>query len=362
MKKSKCGLNCVGCPYFREPCIGCVIETCLVDKCIKGTSYTGITHPKSFCRLRPYCPIGSRDRPPPVSIPSLGRRQMPKVKFPRFVPEVDMLDQRSWIWRDGFQVSEVFVPLWQLLINENMLAQACSKGLHDYLGFDGRILLSTVMPDELIDKLETNDYFRLVNDLRPDATMVPDNYTYTDVPLYQSWSQTIRLISFANNFLKLDVPLIGLVKGANLRQMDWAVRRQVEMGYVSFAMPARELFEEEMLDYFLPLVLQTLKKSHRGSDFELLLYGVGQKLWRYKNVSFSNLSWFLRAKHGEYYWDGLFYDLTDPSIRFEECYCEACRGIMPQEIIDLWLKDKEQAMKILAVHNLLDLSRWRRRR
>ncbi|MBO3833093.1 MAG: hypothetical protein FGF51_06905 [Candidatus Brockarchaeota archaeon] len=169
------------------------------------------------------------------------------------------------------------------------------------------------------------------------------------------------VVSLANNFLKLDIPLIGLVKGANLRQIDWAVRKQVEMGYVSFAMPARELFEEEMLDYFLPLVTLALKRGLRN-DFELLLYGVGVKLWRYKDVSLSNLSWFLRAKRGEYYWNGLFYDLRDPVIRFEECYCEACRGMMPQDIIDLWFEDKERAMKMLAVHNLLDLSRWRRRR
>lgn len=340
-----------------------MIETCLVDKCIKGRSYTGITHPRSFCRLRSYCPIGGRDRPPPIPIPPSGSKQMARVKFSTFIPEIDVTDQRSWVWRDVFQVSAVFVPLWQLLTNESILVQASSKGLHDYLGFDGKILLSTVMPDELIDRLETRDYFKLINDLRPDATMVPDNYTYTDVPLYQSWSQTIRLVSFANDFLQLDIPLIGLVKGANLRQMDWAVRKQVEMGYVSFAMPMRELFEEERLDEFLPYVLQTLRRSYRRkNDFELLLYGVGVKLWRYGDISLSNLSWFLRAKHGEYYWDGLFYDLRDPVIRFQECYCDVCKGMMPQDIIDLWFEDKKHATRILAIHNLLDLDRIRRRK
>jgi len=103
------------------------------------------------------------------------------------------------------------------------------------------------MPDELIDKLETKDYFKLIEDLRPDATMVPDNYTYVDDPLFLSWSQTVRLISFANDFFNLNTPLIGLVKGANPLQIDWAIRKQVEMGYVSFAMPARELLEDNLL-------------------------------------------------------------------------------------------------------------------
>lgn len=200
------------------------------------------------------------------------------MKFSKFIPEIDVTDQRSWVWRDGFQVSEVFMPLWQLLTNGNILVQASSKGLHDYLGFDGKILLSTVMPDELIDRLETKNYFRLINDLKPDATMIPDNYTYTDVPLYQSWSQTIRLVSFANDFLKPDTPLIGLVKGANLRQMDWTIRKQVEMNYASFAIPARELFEEERLDEFLPYILSTLKRNLSKNGFEFLLYGVDARL------------------------------------------------------------------------------------
>ncbi|MBO3833079.1 MAG: hypothetical protein FGF51_06800 [Candidatus Brockarchaeota archaeon] len=55
----------------------------------QGT-YTGITHPKGFCRLRQYCPIGGRDRAPPMLISSLGRKQTAKVRFPRFVPEIDI--------------------------------------------------------------------------------------------------------------------------------------------------------------------------------------------------------------------------------------------------------------------------------
>ena len=66
----------------------------------------------------------------------------------------------------------------------------------------------------------------------------------------------------------------------------------------------------------------------------------------------------LEAKHGCYYRDGWSYDLRDPVIRFEECDCEVCKGLMPQEIIDLMLEDKEQGFKTLALHNLLDMKRF----
>lgn len=185
---------------------------------------------------------------------------MKKIGFPSFVPEIDLVDQKSWLWKEGIQVPAIFVQLWQLLINKNILSRALDRGLHEYLGFSGKILLSTVMPDELIDRLGKDHYFTLINDLKPDATMIPDNYTYTDMPLYQSWSQIIKLVCFANEFLDINVPLIGMIKGANLHQVYWALAKEIEIGYVSFTMPVRELFEEERVDEFLPYVLQTLKK------------------------------------------------------------------------------------------------------
>ncbi|MBO3832533.1 MAG: hypothetical protein FGF51_04005, partial [Candidatus Brockarchaeota archaeon] len=245
------------------------------------------------------------------------------------------------------------------LTNEEILRKVSSKGLHDFLGFDGRIFLSMVMPDELIDKLRTEDYFRLIKDLRPDATMIPDNYTYVDDPLFLSWSQTIRLVSLANDFLKLDIPLIGLVKGANLLQVDWAIRKQAEMGYVSFAMPARELLEDDLLEDLLPGTFMSLKWISKKikTDFELLIYGVGRRLEHKEINSYSNLSWFLEAKHGCYFKEGWSYDLRDPEIRFEECDCEVCEGLMPQEIIDLMLGDREVGFRKLVLHNLLDMKK-----
>jgi hypothetical protein len=316
--------------------------------------YTGITYPRSFCVLRSYCPIKNKGRTP-LQIPKLNMKLMKRVGFQKFVPEIDATDNRSWFWKKGIEFPEIFIPLYQLLGNKEILAKASSKGLHDYLGFDGRIFLSTVMPDELIDKLRTENYFQLIKDLKPDATMIPDNYTYVDDPLFLSWSQTIRLLSFAKDFLELNIPLIGMVKGANLLQMQWLIQREVEMGYVSFAMPTRELIRDHLLGDSLPYVLRILR-DQKQVNFELLLYGIGHKL-KYRQLSYSNLSWFLEAKHGSYFKNGVPYLLSDPEVRFKECNCEACRGRMPQDIIDLWLKDKEQALSILALHNLLDMKR-----
>ncbi|MBO3808606.1 MAG: hypothetical protein FGF50_03325 [Candidatus Brockarchaeota archaeon] len=284
---------------------------------------------------------------------------MTKIGFERFIPQIDISDKKSWFWRHGVELPEIFVPLWQLLVDKTLLEEASLKGLHDFLGFNGRIFLSLVMPDELLDKLRFKDYFRLVKNLGPDATMIPDNYTYVDDPLFLSWSQTVRLVSLANDFLKLDTPLIGLIKGANHLQIDWAIRKQVEMGFVSFAMPVRELLEDNVLGDLLPGALMSLKyfSKRTKTDFELLLYGIGRRLKYREMFSYSNLSWFLEAKQGHYFKGGKLYNFKDPEIRFEECTCEACRGMMPQELIDLMLSDKELGLKTLALHNLLDMNR-----
>ncbi|MEM0172065.1 MAG: hypothetical protein QXV57_05865, partial [Thermoproteota archaeon] len=84
--------------------------------------------------------------------------------------------------------------------------------------------------------------------------------------------------------------------------------------------------------------------------------GVGHRL-RHKEInSYSNLSWFLEAKQGHYFKGGKLHSFKDPEIRFEECTCETCGGMMPQELIDLMLSDKELGLKTLALHNLLDMN------
>lgn len=130
-------------------------------------------------------------------------------------------------------------------------------------------------------------------------------------------------VSFANDFLTLNTSFIGLVKGSNL-QMDRAIRKQVEMGCVSFAMSTRELLRDHLQDGFLPGVLRTLRRQRDNK--ELLLYGAGHKL-KHSGVNYGNLSWFVEAKRGLYFKDGFLYLLDIPDIRFEEYDCEVCIGI-----------------------------------
>jgi len=293
--------------------------------------------------LRAYC--GSPGVIPADSI----IQDMPKlkvqtrIKFPRFTPVVSLIDKRSWFW-DDLPLPWIIVRLAELVKNKALMERVSSKGLHDFLGFDGKILLSTVMEDELLDRLTSSDYVRIINKAQPDATMTPDSYTYLDDPLCLSWQQTLKQVKLASSFSELAVPVIGLIKGAISKQIEWSTKKTIALVCQSFAIPSRELAKLKLLDGVIATVTKVLRESMM--DTQVLLYGLSYPYRRKEKMfAYSGLSWFIGAKKGYYYKGANTCFITDTSVRFEECHCAACKGRMAYQ-----LKDDE---KSFAIHNLL---------
>jgi len=341
-KKGKCGASCYACPYYRVLCPGCITRICLVDRCIRGTSYTGITYPNTFCRLRAYCVVGKGVRPEPEPPPEVKTKSMARAGLPRFTPIISTLDRRSWFW-DAFPLPAICVRLGELMLNKGALRAASEKGLHDFLGYGGKIVLSTVMPDEVIDKLKPEDYLKAIADLRPDVAMIPDNYTYIDDPLYRSWSQTVRLVRYAGAFLDLEIPMLGLIKGAISKQVSWSIEKLAQMGYSSFAMPVRELIAQDLLDGPLTTALYTFKKA--GAKPEFIFYGCSHRIWRVKEAGYITLSWYLNAKRGLYDTGVKARSVTYPDLKYVGCECDVCKGARPYDIM--------YDVHRLSLHNLL---------
>lgn len=80
----------------------------------------------------------------------------------------------------------------------------------------------------------------------------------------------------------------------------------------------------------------------------LMIYGRSYPVKGLKRASYANYSWFLGAKGSTYFRGGFQYDIADPTIRFERCNCESCKGRMAQDLVG--------DIQALALHNLLDLS------
>ena len=341
-RKGKCGANCYACPYYRVLCPGCITRICLVDRCIRGTSYTGITYPNAFCRLRAYCVVGKGVRPEPEPPPEVKTKSMARASLPQFTPIISTLDRRSWFW-DTFPLPAICVRLGELMLNKGALRAASEKGLHDFLGYGGKIVLSTVMPDEVIDKLKPEDYLKAIADLRPDVAMIPDNYTYIDDPLYRSWSQTVRLVRYAGAFLDLEIPVLGLIKGAISKQTQWCIEKQLQLGYTSFALPVRELAKLDLLDGYLTTTVYTLRKA--GADPELLVYGLSHRIRRLKEAKYATLSWYIHAKRRFIFVGEKTRSVLYPDIEYVPCDCPACNGARPYDLL--------HDVRTLSLHNLL---------
>jgi hypothetical protein len=341
-RKGKCGANCYACSYYRVLCPGCITRICLVDRCIRGTSYTGITYPNAFCRLRDYCPIGGKQRPALEQIPETNAHQVKRADLPQFTPIISIADNRSWFW-DTFSFPAIFVRLGELLTTKGLLDEVSKSGLHDYLGYDGKIALSTIMPDEIIDKLKPADYIRLVGDLRPDVAMVSDNHTYVDDPFYLSWSQTVRLVRYAAELRDLGVPVLGVVKGAISKQTHWCIEKQLQLGYTSFALPVRELAKLDLLDGYLTTTVHTLKEAEAKP--ELVVYGLSHRIRRLKEAKYATLSWYIHAKRRFIFVGEKTRSVLYPDIEYVPCDCPACNGARPYDLL--------HDVRRLSLHNLL---------
>jgi len=348
----KCGKKCLDCELFRGYCPGCITRDCLVAKCKRGTTYVGITHPKEFCTIREYCSSLGRIHPS-VKIQDMPRlRVKSTTNLPTFVPVISLIDKKSWFWQD-IPLRWVAVRLAELVKNRTLLQTVSSEGLHSFLGFEGDILLSTVMEDELLEKLAPRDYLEIIKNVRPDMTMTPDVYTYLDDPLCLSWQQTMRSVEFATSFSELDIPVIGMIKGALENQIGWSAEKQFQLGCRLFALPCRELARLDLIDNVVMTIMRALHSSE--SDIRILLYGLSYPLMKSKErFVYSGLSWFLSARKGLYFRGVNSFFLTDTDVRFEECDCDACKGRSAYEL--------KEDRKSLALHNLLQtiqrLDRW----
>jgi hypothetical protein len=315
----------------------------LVAKCKRGTTYEGITSPKAFCRLREYCNDLGRM---PEGFPDQGTTRLKvqtKLELPEFTPAISLTDRRSWFWPD-LQIPWVAVRLGELVKSKSTMQGLISQGLHDFLGFEGKVLLSTVMEDELLDRLRPRDYLKMINDVRPDAVTTPDVYTYVDDPLSLSWAQTFKHIAYARAFADLGIPVVGLVKGAIAKQVTYSTEKLCELGCQNLAIPSRELSLLDLLDGHVLTVTTTLRK--KGMMAPVLLYGLTYPLRRLrKNLVYSGMSWFIDAKRGIYYKGNKRAGyITDTYVRFEECDCVACKGRMALDLGD--------DIRSLTLHNL----------
>jgi len=136
-------------------------------------------------------------------------------------------------YRDSFKVLDIIpipivtVRLQDLLsertftVNKTYRDIVSKGGLHSYLDFEGKILISLIMKDKMIANLDVKTYAKAINSLKPDFFTTLDGETY-EGEYCNSWEELNRINSQNQTLLKLcpTSKPIGLVKGCSKKQIE----------------------------------------------------------------------------------------------------------------------------------------------
>lgn len=278
------------------------------------------------------------------------------LDLPGFTPIIKLGDEATWFW-DSVPHDVLIARLGEALGDEGLLKKVKAKGIHDFLNFQGKVILSTIMPDEMLDRLSKEKYVELLDAIRLDAAMILDCYTYIDDPLVVSWQQLFKSVGAVAYLADhTDIPLIGLVKGANTEQLSWCLEYLFEMNFHTLVLPRRELVRAGDVGKRLFGYVLTKIRELGYELLNLLIYGKPflRDFIDDRKIHFASLSWYLRAEAGIVY-VGDEVESLENNILYE-CDCEFCRGRKWNELIT--------DVRSMALHNLaqiIDLHKgWRR--
>lgn len=191
----------------------------------------------------------------------------------------------------------VAVQLWKLMRSGPAYRLAVSKGLNRMLKFDGKILLSSVMPDAYIVHRGVSWFINAVKELKPDVVTTWDVPTYSDHPKKASLNWLLASLEASRRMsLELDVPMIGLVSGADLPQVELSSNCLRAMGFQYQALACHELLVGRQQAY-LKSCASIVREN--CSDLTLLSCSHPNLFEKFRVADhFVGMSWFNQAVRG----------------------------------------------------------------
>jgi hypothetical protein len=218
--------------------------------------------------------------------------------LPKFVPIVNPKDPRTYAHcRIPGLFPSVIVQTGAFLTGKDKIDRLSASALRETLGFNGRLILSSIMLDRVILKRKVEDYIEMVAALEPDAVITWDVPTYSDHPYAATFNWMLRGLDAARKMaLKLDIPLIGLVSGSDLEQVRISSRSLAKMGFSGQALACREL----AIGRRFKTIASYAEEVKRNAQ-SLLMIGCSSPsaFWRFPMAdSFAGLAWFYDSVFG----------------------------------------------------------------
>jgi len=260
------------------------------------------------------------------------------IELPGVVPLVSLKNLVSF---DPIDVGAIVV-MFEDLFDEGVRNAVEKAGdIHSYLNFDGKVLVSSIMPDDLITREDIFYFFMgIVNRAKFDAAIAWDSPVYIDIPLYDSWVNLLMGLKLTHELAECGMPVYGLAKGDIEGQIKFSVETLAKIGINSMALHASEYMVSFNEDSAVRQVVYSYFHHFAESAKSVFIMGALSPKWlsSMKNdfpkgprLSVAGLSWFLDAERGLLYSDSGRVDVTN---RFVECKCAPCSKVKPKDLMN----------------------------
>jgi len=271
------------------------------------------------------------------------------VELPPVVPIVPLHDVDTPCWANF----DAVIVEFQELMKGGILDKVLDEGIHTYLNYDGFVVLSSIMHDDLLIQNEIFDLFiKTAQRAGFDAVLGWDAPVYVDLPLYHSWVNILKGLELTYKLHNLGKPVIALLKGNTERQISFSFEALMSMGVKNLALHASEYLVQFKVDPYARNVLYWYgNEARRRRIKNLLILGalrpttfmfIKKAFVGVEKLSIAGLSWYLDAKKFILYAHKCERRFVD---KFFDCRCEACSSLEdPIQLLD--------ALKFRAWHNL----------
>lgn len=254
------------------------------------------------------------------------RMHLPKVpRLPKFTPTLRFKDLKFYKALRDFNT--IILKFEDVVRDEELRETVLEHGdVHNFLDFDGNIVYSPVMPDELLNESTFKLYKEFIKETKPDAIISWDSSTYSDDPPEISWSETVRALKLTYKLSELSIPIIGLVKGASEEQVEYSSKIMARWGLKTQAFHATDYIIHNKYELLNRLLRTTLKYAE-----SVLVLGAGSPRALYKlrtrvsdcNLIYSGYSWLISARTLKAFGPSKPVDLR---YKDAKCTCKACKG------------------------------------
>lgn len=311
----------------------------------------GLTLRCETCPLAPACIKSGRFSPPkPDMYRELDSKlkswsqKPPDIILPRLVPEIPLEDPvrpRKDLGMDGVIVSVSRTD------SENV-RRVEEEGIHDFLDFDGQVLLSTIMPDRLLTGETFSFTLSFAKKAGFDGVIGWDMPVYADYPKALNLSNLIEATLLTIKYVEEGIPTIPLLKGGDPSEIAFHSEWLRRLGFKRVGLHVTEyILAKSPVNIGVSRGFAKISEDLYSLGL-LKIYGIGAKLLAmgilslknfpefYKSdagASLAGMPWLIEARNWRAYTgtpSGV--GVINLAKHFMECNCEACSGKSPSQI------------------------------